>query len=40
MTMCALGMSEEFKEYKIGVNTLGPKTTIATTVIMNVGGGE
>ena len=26
MSMCALGMSEEFKEYGIGVNCLWPQT--------------
>lgn len=26
MSMCVLGMSEEFKQYNIGVNALWPKT--------------
>lgn len=26
MSMCALGMAEEFKPYKIAVNTLWPRT--------------
>src|SRR5687767_11777771 len=30
MTLCALGMAEELKSQKIAVNTLWPKTTIAT----------
>ncbi|XP_039754217.1 hydroxysteroid dehydrogenase-like protein 2 isoform X2 [Pararge aegeria] len=33
MSMCVLGMSEEFKQYKIGVNALWPKTAIATAAI-------
>ncbi|XP_026324741.1 hydroxysteroid dehydrogenase-like protein 2 isoform X1 [Hyposmocoma kahamanoa] len=33
MSMCVLGMSEEFRPYNIGVNALWPKTTIATAAI-------
>lgn len=33
MSMCTLGMSEELKEYGIAVNSLWPKTTIATAAI-------
>ncbi|XP_052740274.1 hydroxysteroid dehydrogenase-like protein 2 isoform X2 [Bicyclus anynana] len=33
MSMCVLGMSEEFKQYNIGVNALWPKTAIATAAI-------
>ncbi|EKD70539.1 MAG: hypothetical protein ACD_46C00502G0001 [uncultured bacterium] len=33
MSMCTLGMSEEFKEYGIAVNSLWPKTIIATVAI-------
>lgn len=33
MSMCVLGMSEEFKEFNIGVNALWPKTGIATAAI-------
>lgn len=40
MSMCVLGMASEFKEYKIGVNALWPKTTIATAAIKNLLGGE
>lgn len=40
MSMCVLGMSEEFRADKIAVNALWPRTTIATSVITNVGGGE
>lgn len=33
MSMCTLGMAEEFKEYGIAVNSLWPKTIIATAAI-------
>lgn len=33
MSMCTLGMAEEFKKAGIGVNSLWPQTTIATTTI-------
>ncbi|XP_030023793.1 hydroxysteroid dehydrogenase-like protein 2 isoform X2 [Manduca sexta] len=33
MSMCVLGMSEEFKQFNIGVNALWPKTAIATAAI-------
>lgn len=33
MSMCTLGMSEELKHKKIAVNSLWPKTTIATSAI-------
>jgi len=33
MSMCALGMAEEFKDYGIGVNCLWPRTGIATAAI-------
>jgi len=33
MSMCTLGMSAEFKEQGIAVNSLWPKTTIATAAI-------
>lgn len=33
MSMCTLGMSEEFKKYGIAVNSLWPRTTIATAAI-------
>lgn len=34
MSMCTLGLSEEFKKDGIAVNSLWPKTTIATAAIM------
>jgi citronellol/citronellal dehydrogenase len=33
MSMCTLGMAEEFRQYHIAVNSLWPKTTIATAAI-------
>lgn len=33
MSMCTLGMAEELKKQHIGVNSLWPKTTIATAAI-------
>ncbi len=33
MSMCTLGMSEEFKPFGIAVNSLWPRTTIATAAI-------
>jgi citronellol/citronellal dehydrogenase len=40
MSMCVLGMAEEFREEGIAVNALWPRTTIATAAIANVVGGE
>lgn len=33
MSMCTLGMAEEFKKYGIAVNSLWPKTLIATAAV-------
>lgn len=33
MSMCVLGMSEEFKDDKIAVNALWPRTYVATAAI-------
>lgn len=33
MSMCTLGLAEEFKDQKIAVNSLWPKTTIATMAV-------
>ncbi|XP_059051547.1 hydroxysteroid dehydrogenase-like protein 2 isoform X2 [Achroia grisella] len=33
MSMCVLGMAEEFKQYNVGVNALWPRTAIATAAI-------
>ncbi len=38
MSMCVLGMAEEFKRDGIAFNGLWPKTTIATAAIQMVGG--
>jgi citronellol/citronellal dehydrogenase len=40
MSMCVLGMAEEFKRKKIAVNALWPRTAIATAAIANILGGE
>ena len=40
MSMCVLGMSEELKKQKIGVNALWPATTIATAAVQNLLGGD
>lgn len=40
MSMCVLGMAEEFKEFDICVNALWPRTTIATAAVQNLLGGE
>jgi NAD(P)-dependent dehydrogenase (short-subunit alcohol dehydrogenase family) len=40
MSMCVLGMSEEFKEDGIAVNALWPKTAIITAAMEMLGGGE
>lgn len=38
MSMCVLGMAEEFREQGVAVNALWPRTTIATAAIEMVGG--
>ncbi|MBC8033392.1 MAG: NAD(P)-dependent oxidoreductase [Chitinophagaceae bacterium] len=40
MSMVVLGLSQELEKYKIGVNALWPKTTIATAAIQNLLGGD
>jgi len=40
MSMCTLGMSEEFRKDGIGVNSLWPLTAIDTAAIRNLLGGE
>jgi citronellol/citronellal dehydrogenase len=40
MSLCALGMAEEFREIGIGVNTLWPITSIDTSAVRNVLGGD
>lgn len=37
MSMCVLGMAEEFKHFGISVNALWPKTIIATSALKMVG---
>jgi citronellol/citronellal dehydrogenase len=40
MSFCAMAMAEEFREEGIAVNTLWPKTIIATAAVQNLLGGE
>jgi len=40
MSLCVLGMAEEFRKQGLAVNALWPRTTIATAAIMNLLGGE
>lgn len=40
MSMCALGMSEELRDDGIAVNTLWPRTTVATAAVQNLLGGD
>ena len=40
MSMCVLGMAEEFKEQGVGVNALWPRTVIATAAVQNLLGGD
>lgn len=40
MSMIVLGLSGELKKYRISVNALWPKTTIATAAVKNLLGGE
>jgi len=40
MSMVVLGLAEELRPHRIGVNALWPKTTIATAAIQNIVGGD
>jgi citronellol/citronellal dehydrogenase len=40
MSMIVLGLAEELKQYRIAVNALWPKTTIATAAVKNLLGGD
>lgn len=40
MTLCAYGMSAEFKDRGVAVNTLWPRTAIATSAVQNLLGGD
>jgi citronellol/citronellal dehydrogenase len=40
MSLCVLGMAEEFREDGVAVNALWPRTIIATAAIHNVLGGD
>ncbi len=39
MSMCVLGMAEEFKPFGVAVNALWPRTAIATVAMEMLGGG-
>ncbi len=38
--MIVFGLAEELKQYRIAVNALWPKTTIATAAVKNLLGGD
>ncbi len=40
MSLCVLGMAEEFRAQGLAVNALWPRTVIATAAVMNLLGGE
>jgi len=40
MSLCVLGMAEEFREKGVAVNALWPQTIIATAAVMNLLGGQ
>jgi citronellol/citronellal dehydrogenase len=40
MSLCVLGMAEEFKEQGVAVNALWPRTVIATAAVQNLLGGD
>lgn len=40
MSLCVLGMVEEFRAQGVAVNALWPRTVIATAAVMNLLGGE
>jgi citronellol/citronellal dehydrogenase len=40
MSMCTLGMAEEFREDGIAFNSLWPRTIIATAAVQNILGGD
>ena len=40
MSMCVLGMAEEFKSRGVAVNALWPRTVIATAAVQNLLGGD
>jgi citronellol/citronellal dehydrogenase len=40
MSMCVLGMAEEFRKDGVAVNALWPRTSIATAAVQNLLGGD
>jgi citronellol/citronellal dehydrogenase len=39
MSLCVLGMAQEFRQQRVAVNALWPRTIIATAAVMNLLGG-
>jgi citronellol/citronellal dehydrogenase len=40
MSLCVLGMAEEYREKGVAINALWPRTTIATAAVQNLLGGD
>ena len=40
MSLCVLGMAEEFRDQGVAVNALWPRTAIATAAVQNLLGGD
>ncbi len=40
MSMCVLGMADQFREHGVAVNALWPRTAIATAAVKNLLGGD
>ena len=40
MSMCVMGMAEQYKDLGIAVNALWPRTAIATAAVKNLLGGD
>lgn len=40
MSLCVLGLAEEFKDRGVAINALWPKTVIATAAVQNLLGGD
>jgi citronellol/citronellal dehydrogenase len=40
MSMCVLGMADEFRDRRVAVNALWPRTIIATAAVQNLLGGD
>ena len=40
MSMCVMGMAEQYKDYGISVNALWPRTAIATSAVRGLLAGD